>query len=155
MLVNRLKEPTKHILILDDVINNQARLLQHFNEIFDHEGDVEISCLPGGAFAIHMLISGILNYNVGRGMPFKLPDLIILDHDMPHGMGDEFIKWLRNQSAKPVSSLPIITFSGIPQNNFHLMDLGANYCFEKEAVIQGLADEIIFKILGIEQNGKD
>lgn len=127
---NRLKAPTKHILVLDDVINNQARLAQHFNEIFEHEGDIEVSFVSGGNYGI-----AIVKYSP--------PDLIILDHDMPSGDGGEFLKWLRDLGEK----IPVITFSGIQSNNQHLLDLGADYGFEKEAVIQGLADEVIFEIL--------
>lgn len=134
MLVNRLVEPTKHILVLDDVINNQARILQHFNEVFEHEGEVEVSCLPGGDFAKLML-------------EMISVDVILLDHDMPHGMGDEFMKWLRARNNKT----PVITFSGITSNCQHLLDLGADYGFEKEAVIQGYADDLILSILNVQK----
>lgn len=137
MAINRLKDPTKHILVLEDVLTNQANIARHFADIFEHEGEVEVSYISGGKYAEVFV-------NV---FP---PDLIILDHDIPSGSGWEFLEFIRKKGL----DIPVITFSGIPFNNFHLMDLGANYCFEKQAVISGKADELIFEILGL-NNGNN
>jgi hypothetical protein len=42
---------------------------------------------------------------------------------------------------------PVITFSGIPANNDHLVRCGARYRFEKGDVIKGLADGLIKELL--------
>lgn len=128
---NRIDMPTKHILVCDDVTLQQARLAAHLAEILPHEGFVQTSFVPGAIMA-----SAIIE---------KTPiDLIILDHDMPYGSGPDLLKWLTEREL----NIPVITFSGIPVNNDHLMNLGAAYKFQKDEVINGFADEIIQRIIG-------
>ena len=67
-------------------------------------------------------------------------DVILLDHDMPQGNGADLLNWMK----KTGRSIPVITFSGIPQNNQIMGTLGATYAyFQKEDVIGGKADDLI------------
>lgn len=126
---NRIDMPIKHILVADDVVLQQGRMAAHLTEILPHEGHVQTSFVPGAIMAASI----IENCDV---------DLIILDHDMPYGSGPELLKWLTEKEYK----IPVITFSGIPVNNEHLMNLGATYKFQKDEVINGAADNIIKEI---------
>jgi CheY-like chemotaxis protein len=128
---NRLKYPTKHILVVEDVIVQQKRILDHFNEIFEPEGIVQISVVAGALAA-----AGILNH-------CKI-DLIILDHDLPEGNGTDLLNWMKQHNV----NIPVITFSGIPANNAHMGSLGASHAyFGKEDVISGRADKLINVLL--------
>lgn len=129
---NRKNYPTKHIIIVEDVIVQQKRILEHFNEIFEPEGLVQISIVPGALAA-----ASIINY-------CPKIDLIILDHDLPEGNGTDLLNWMKQNNIK----IPVITFSGIPANNEHMGNLGAEYSqFGKEDVISGKADVLINVLL--------
>lgn len=126
-LVNRINMPEKLILVCEDDLYQQARIAAHLAEILDPQGNVEVCYVSGGAPAA-MIIEQMI------------PDLILLDHDMPSGGGAELMKWIEaTRAIKP----PVLTFSGIPSNNDHLMSLGAKYKFQKDEVINGAADDII------------
>ena len=129
-LVNRLKMPTKHIIICEDDLSCQAKMADLFKNLFPPQGDVIVSYVPGGMQAAAIIA------NVGAS-------LIILDHDMPTGSGDELLKWMKEQDG----GIPIITFSGIPSNNNHLKELGAEHIFTKDEVMMGKANELIKEIL--------
>ena len=130
---NRLKYPTKHILVVEDVITQQKRILDHFNETFEPEGIVQISVVSGGLAA-----AGVIHH-------CKI-DLIILDHDLPEGNGTDLLNWMKQYNI----NIPVITFSGIPANNAHMGSLGASHAnFGKEDVISGKADVLIKELLAI------
>ena len=134
---NRAKYPRRHILVCEDALEQQSRIAKHFSEVFESEGDVQFSFVPGSLHA-----AAIVAYtNV---------DLIILDHDMPQGNGEDLIRWLKNNNKH----ITVMTFSGLPQNNKHMMDLGAKHLFSKEEVVEGKADDIIRNHLR-EQQGAD
>lgn len=137
-LWNRKTYPTKHILICEDNIENQKRFMNHFAEIFDSEGHVQISLVSGSLAA-----SAIISYtNI---------DLIILDHDLPEGNGSDLIKWMKDKNI----NIPIITASGIHQNNVIMGELGAQYyCFNKENVINGDVDFLIKHIVRFDTEPK-
>lgn len=129
---NRSVFPQKHVLICEDNLNNQRRILQHFEDVFENEGLVQFSVVPGALAASKIMTDcGV--------------DLIILDHDMPNGNGSDLLIWMTRNNHQ----IPVITFSGIPQNNVHMMNLGATYHFHKQAVIEGKADGIIRMSLGL------
>lgn len=128
--INRALYPTKHILICEDNLYNQSAIANHFGNIFGAEHLVQCSFVSGSLAA-----SSILSY--------CQVDLILLDHDMPHGNGTDLLNWMKNTGNKT----PVITFSGIPQNNISMMQNGANHLFGKRDVINGDADELIKKIL--------
>ena len=131
-LVNRRRMPVKHIVVCEDVIQNQAGIAAHFERIFPHEGEVQTSLVCGGEAAAALLES----------VPV---DLILLDHDMPYGSGPELLRWMAANGLR----VPIVTFSGIPSNNDALMRAGATHRFEKGEVLRGGADGLIRGILGI------
>jgi len=132
--VNRLKYPQKHILICEDDLTNQSGILNHFLQVFEPQGIVQFSVVPGALAA-----SALITY-------CKI-DLIILDHDMPEGNGSDLIMWIQANNRK----IPIITFSDVEQNNVNMMIQGANYHFDKSAVLEGKADDLIKKILKLEE----
>ena len=129
---NRRQMPTKHVLVCEDDLANQALIASHFASVFDVQGEVEFSFVPGGMHA-----AGIIGW--------RKVDLVILDHDMPYGNGADLVKWMRANGHQQ----PILTFSGIAQNNDILMNLGANHHFGKNDVLDGKADALIKKLLGM------
>lgn len=131
--VNRLTYPQKHILICEDDITNQKNIINHFFEVFDPQGLVQISIVPGGLAA-----AGIISH-------CKI-DVIILDHDMPEGNGQDLLNWLKSIN----STIPVITFSGIPYNNANMISWGATHFFGKNEVVIGQADDLIKSILGLQ-----
>jgi CheY-like chemotaxis protein len=128
--INRLTYPQKHVLICEDDLVQQKRILEHFANIFEPQGTVQFSVVPGALMAAGIITSVSV-------------DLIILDHDMPQGNGKDLIEWLKKNN----NTTPIITFSGIPYNNTNMISYGAHHLFGKEEVIGGKADDLIKKIL--------
>lgn len=130
--VNRLKMPTKHVLVCEDDLSSQARIAQHLAQLFEPQGEVVVSYVSGALAACGILALDTV-------------DLIILDHDMPRGNGPDLLVWLASQGRK----VPVMTFSGIVGNNAALQALGAEHLFGKEDVISGRADANIRSILGL------
>lgn len=122
--------PSKYVLVCEDVLENQIRLLERLTKVLPADNSVEV-LVVSGAIAAANLISN---------MKF---DLIIADHDMSNGNATDLLNWM-NKEAK---SIPMITASGIPINNSNMMALGANYKFTKQEVIDGLADQAIKEVL--------
>lgn len=129
--VNRVHYPQKHVVVCEDDTANQARIARHFADVFDPQGNVQFSFVPGS-----LACAAIVQW-------CPKIDLIILDHDMPLGNGSDLIEWLKAHRRW----IPAMTFSGIDENNKHMMRLGASYCFSKDQVIQGQADEVIRRVL--------
>ncbi len=124
--------PRKHVLVCEDDTYNQAQIAMYFATSFDPQGVIEFSFVPGGMHAAAIF-------------GWRPVDLVILDHDMPHGNGADLIKWMRANNHHT----PVITFSGIDANNVILMGLGATHGFSKSEVMNGKADTLIRGILGI------
>lgn len=129
-LINRRLFPTKHVIVCEDDVDMQSKIIALFARMFDSQGLVQISLVPGAAQA-----AGILS-RVGA-------ELIILDHDMPFGNGIDLLTWLKSNGHVT----PVITFSGIDANNDALMNAGATHKFSKNDVLNGLADQVIRKYL--------
>jgi CheY-like chemotaxis protein len=129
---NRMVYPQKHLMVVEDIIHNQKRVLDHFHSIFDSDGIVQLSLVPGSLAAAAMIKT------------LKI-DLIILDHDLPEGNGTDLLNWMKTNNV----NIPVITFSGIPYNNQHMGNLGAAHVFQKEEVISGKTDDLIKSILGL------
>ena len=129
---NRLKMPTKHIVVCEDDLGAQARISAHFAQIFEHQGYIIISYVSGSLAAASIIF-------------YEQVDLIILDHDMPRGNGPDLLAWLKQENK----NIPIITFSGIPHNNMTMQLLGVKHIFNKEDVINGCADDVIKSVLGL------
>ena len=127
---NRLKYPTKHVLICEDDLNCQRDILNHFATIFEPQGEVQFSVVSGTIAAAAIIEN-------------RKIDVIILDHDLPEGNGTDLLAWMKSVGK----TIPVITFSGIPQNNTNMMNAGANYLFGKSDVIAGKADQLIKQLL--------
>lgn len=133
-LINREVFPTKHILVCEDVIAQQLRIIDKLAGLFfELNGKVQLSIVPGAIMAASIILN-------------TPTDLIVLDNDMPYGSGSELIVWMKENKK----DIPIITFSGLEVNNERLMTLGATYRSNKERVINGTEDDLIKSILGIE-----
>lgn len=124
--------PTKHILVCEDDLANQVAIAQHFAQVFEPQGLVEFSFVPGGMHA-----AGVFGW--------RTVDLVLLDHDMPFGNGADLLRWMRSNN----NLTPVLTFSGIHENNNILMGIGANHQFVKGDIIAGKADGLIKQILGL------
>jgi len=134
--INRKEFPDYHILICEDDLDMQIRILNLMRELFDPQGKVQISCVSGARQAKGVIESTNVN-------------LIILDHDMPYGSGDELLvyihKYMKENILMTKKNVPVITFSGISENNDRLFRLGAKYKFTKNEVLKGKANDIILK----------
>ena len=127
---NRLKMPTRHLLICEDDIDNQILLVASMRRLLEPQGETVVTCVSGG-----MAAAGVISWTA--------VDLVILDHDMPHGNGADLMRWLRSTGRK----VPVVTASGIPANNDALLGLGADRAFTKAEVIAGSADDCIRELL--------
>lgn len=126
-----MKYPQKHVLICEDDLTSQKAILEHLLTIFEPQGTVQFSVVCGGVAAASLITHCRI-------------DLILLDHDMPEGNGTDLLNWMKKRNL----GIPIITFSGINQNNQNMMSLGAHHLFNKGEVISGKADTLIKSILG-------
>jgi CheY-like chemotaxis protein len=126
--------PQKHVLVCEDDLTQQKRIAEHFSSVFDTQGIVQFSFVPGAVAAASIISSCKI-------------DLVILDHDMPEGNGADLIAWMKENKK----DIPIITFSGIAQNNANMMAAGATHLAGKEEVIRGQVDDLIKTILGLKQ----
>jgi len=113
-------------------IIQQHKILERLMKVVPLDGTVEIHLVSGSLAAANI----IANQNI---------DLIILDHDMAYGSGSDLLLWLKNrkENDSKLKEIQIITASGIPANNEHMISLGAHHKFNKQEIIDGLADEII------------
>lgn len=137
-LVNRLTFPTKHVLIVEDDIEQQRNLLGVFQRLFGHQGHVQVSVVPGALMAF-WLAGGVGSEASTTEMVFF--DLVLLDHDLPFGNGPELLR------TDVLAGTPVITASGIPSNNDALMAAGATHKFSKAEIIEGKADDLLREIL--------
>jgi CheY-like chemotaxis protein len=99
--VARRNYPTKQIVVCEDDLLNQVAIAKLLSEMYDAQGDVQFSFVPGALQAAAIIQSS------------QDVRLIILDHDMPHGSGTDLIRWM----TKNAPGIPVITFSGIDENN--------------------------------------
>jgi|HubBroStandDraft_3_1064219.scaffolds.fasta_scaffold323632_2 DNA-binding NtrC family response regulator len=129
---NRQNFPTKHVLVCEDDTSCQSRIAKHFSDTFGFQGLVQFSFVSGGRAAAGVIL-------------WTPIDLVVLDHDMPNGNGSDLLGWMKASNY----GMPVITFSGLVDNNTTMMALGAQYKFLKEEVIEGKADDLIRQILGM------
>ena len=135
--VARAQYPTHHILICEDDLDQQVRFLNKMRAMFEPQGLVQVSIVPGSLMA-----SSILAYTV--------VDLIILDHDMPLGNGSDLLAWMAGQESFRKKPVPILFASGIPYNNAHMKSLCTpiftklpDRLSDKETVLCGDFDDFI------------
>lgn len=120
------KTRQKHILVCEDVLEQQINILKRLAQVIPADGSVEVSLVPGTIEAANLINTSKI-------------DLIIADHDMFCGNSTDLLTWMQKENKK----IPMITASGIPLNNENMMKLGANHCYTKQEVIDGKADEHI------------
>jgi len=136
---NRLVHPDRHVVVCEDYLDQQVRISSHLRDVFGPQGRVQFSFVPGGLQAAAI-------------MHVQAVDLVILDHDMPNGNGQTLINWMASTGRQNV---PVITFSGIQENNAVMMDFGSRsgmtsmHMFDKNSVVDGVADEVIRLLLGL------
>ena len=133
-LKNRRTMPSKQIVICEDDIENQIKLLTTIGSLFDPQGDVEISVISGAIAASEVIANR---------------SLIILDHDMPYGNGMDLLRYIQEQKI----AATVITASGIESNNQRMKaycDLNhiECYCLSKRQVIAGEANSLILSVIG-------
>jgi len=135
---NRQTMPTKHVLVCEDNLGHQQAIAQHLASLWPSEGNVQVSYVPGALMGATILWAVEV-------------DLILLDHDMPHGSGSDFLTWLGTHFSKLGRPVPdIITFSGIPENNTHMKSLHPQaHLYSKSDVLLGKADALMNQILGM------
>lgn len=138
--INRMIFPRKKIIVCEDDLMHQMEIAEHLLKLFGRQSHVEVTFTSSGAAA-----ASIIN-------TLQHVSLIILDHDMPYGNGSDLITWLYTEHKH----IPVITFSGIPENNAHMKKLMdnfkmQNYQFNKDDVIHGNADKIILEIIKQEE----
>lgn len=107
--------------------------MSRMSSMFDREGHVQVSLACGALGA-----ASILRYSAVH--------LVILDHDMPEGNGEDLLDWMKKNGK---SNTPVITFSGIHENNLKMSQLGAQHMFSKSQVLQGDADSLILQYLSV------
>lgn len=133
-LINKVRLPVHNILVCEDSALNQSKIAATLVDLLDPKatGDIEI--------LIDFVTGGLL---AAACMQAKKYDLILLDHDMPDGNGTELIRWMQLCNI----NTPIMTFSGLPNNNIQMMNLGANYLADKFKVINGAHNDFILNAL--------
>ncbi len=92
----------KYILIVDDSVDNQELLTLLFESI-----GYKVDHVSNGADALSLLSNCSI-----------MPDLILLDYQMPVMCGQEF----RNQQLqnKSIQKIPVIVMTGDVNNNLHV-----------------------------------
>lgn len=132
--VNRIGMPDKFVLVCEDDMGLQARFLERFSLLFGTQHRVQVSVCSSSWMAAAILEA-------------SRPDLLILDHDMPTGNGSDLLRWM---AATPsCRGVPVMTASGIEENNDHMMSLGATCRSSKERILDGREDDVIRSILGL------
>lgn len=135
--------PDRHVVICEDDIHQQVRVAALFEALFGPQHRVQITLCPGAMMAFAVITS-------------VQTDLVLLDHDMPYGSGIDLLvnlKKVQDQHKDDPDTLArfspvILTFSGIPQNNDRLMEAGAHHKYQKDDLINGAANALLFRHLG-------
>ena len=134
--INRMQFPDTHILVVEDDLHHQREFVEWANTIWSRQGKVQFDFVCSGLSAASIINSLEI-------------DLIILDHDLPVGNGTDLLRWMKHSCHL---NIPIITASGIPQNNDHMERLCKElsievYKYDKFQVIAGGANAKIFELL--------
>lgn len=140
---NRRHFPKRHVIVVEDDIENQLRFAAWASARFDGQGEVQFDFVCS-AVAVAAILKNLK------------PNLIILDHDLPMGNGSDLLTWMGKEGIKDI---PVITASGIPNNNKHMASLAEQqgiecYLYEKIQVYLGEADQKIASILNRKGNNE-
>ena len=133
-LINRHEMPTQTLLICEDDIKHQRELMARAEKLFPPQGKIQVALVPSSIMAARIISEGFT----------KHVKCIILDHDMPYGNATNLIQWMNESGVK----IPVVTASGIPENNKHMKrlcdSLGIEcHEYDKFRVIDGEADGAI------------
>ena len=126
--INRIAFPDKWCLILEDDMDYQRKFIEEVQEVFGPQGKMLCVCAPSALWAIKLFSeSTSLLEKTSDDMGMQFPTFIILDHDMPYGNAQDFLEFYRLNNLK----IPVLTASGIAQNNDVMMQKGATYRYMK------------------------
>ncbi len=134
-LDNRPQMPIRHVLIVEDNISWQIEALRRLESLYKGDHFVQASVCCGGQPAASFLSF----QNAGI-------DLVLLDYDMPHGDGVEFLRWFR-AGYPSTATHPVLTFSEFEDNNTLLLHHGATHRGNKEKLVRGELDGLITSLL--------
>ena len=149
--INRLHFPNKYVLICEDDLHHQHEFALLMKQLFDRQGTVDFTFTSSGIVAAsvveHMKNIAVQMSGGNKAEP-SLLKLIILDHDMPLGNASDLLQWMNTK----MHNVPVITASGISQNNDHMKRICDDYgieChkFQKPEVTGGFANDLIKEIL--------
>lgn len=94
-----------------------------------------------GVREIYDASDGMSGLDLIRGI---MPDVVILDWEMPHVGGAEFLRCVRLPDSFPVPNVPIIVLTGHGERSFvvEAMQLGANEYLLKPVSTRALFDRL-------------
>jgi CheY-like chemotaxis protein len=133
---NRLKFPTKSIWIVEDDLSAQADFVAWARARFEPQGECQFDFMASGI-------------GVASSLLHLTPDILILDHDLPFGNASDLLQWMKENGK---TNIPVLTASGVPENNDHMLKFGTElgievHRFMKYEVYQGKADGLILELL--------
>lgn len=136
--IERLQNPSRHVLICEDDLSAAAAVLFHFTSVFPSQGRVRLSVVSSGRAA-----AAVVEKDKAA--------CVVLDYDMPDGDGMYLLHWM---GLCRVTDVPVITSSGLASNNQKLADACTLrqipfFLCSKFGVAQGLADEFIKGVCGV------
>lgn len=142
---NRRSFPDKHIIIVEDDNSAMLQFATLMFDLFPAQGFIDYSMTSSGIAAAAMVQS--LNEVKVNGK--NVLKLLILDHDLPYGTATNLINWM---AGVGIINIPIITASGIPENNAHMKKIGEEFGmivheFQKPEVLEKKANQLILEIL--------
>lgn len=134
-LINRREMPHQTLLICEDDIKHQRELMERAEKLFPPQGKIQVALVPSSIMAATIISQGFKDQ----------VRCIILDHDMPYGHATNLLQWMDEAGIKHI---PVVTASGIPQNNKHMKNLCDSlgiecHEYDKFEVIGGEADGVI------------
>jgi DNA-binding response OmpR family regulator len=114
--------PVSKIFVAED---NPADVYLIEQALLKHQISFELHAADNGKRALEYLREH------SEGARPTLPDLILLDLNLPHHDGKELLRYVRNQAR--ISAIPVVvlTSSGSPKDRIAAMELGANLYIRK------------------------
>lgn len=128
---------TRHFLLIENDRTDSWLIRQ----ALCGEGDCQMDVVTDGQEAIDHLSGGW--FGGKRGESF-LPDLILLDLQMPRVNGFEFLKWLRKDSPSDLRLLPVIVMSSSDEEKDinQAYALGANSYVVKATSLKVFSEDL-------------
>jgi CheY-like chemotaxis protein len=128
---------TRHLLLIEND-GTDAWLIK---QALGAEGDCHVDLATDGQEAMEYLSAGWNNRK--RGERF-LPEIILLDLQMPRVNGFEFLKWLRKESPADFRLLPVIVMSSSDEEKDinQAYALGANSYIVKATNVKTFTEDL-------------